>query len=136
RKMKGRMQIRSDETTWHSLSRSFERLKEERKEFPRGTAVRDSKPERFGLPYPPDHRASFIVELLPYLGKGGLRSTIQEKKFGWYEKQNLKAASTWIPELLVPYYPPSSWRAYHPLATGEQGPVTLGATNFVALSGL
>ena len=132
--MKGRMAVLSGETSWYSLSTKFARVVAERKQFPTGTMARDTKPERFGLPWPPDHRTSFIVELLPYLNHGGLRSQIQEKKFAWYDNKNMKAATTWIPELLVPYYPQSAWRAHHPLA--EQGQAALGATNFVALSGL
>lgn len=130
--MKGRMAVLSGDITWHSLSTKFIRLGTEKKQFPQGTLPRDSKPDRFGLPYPPDHRASFIVDLLPYLNQGRIRSTIQEKKYAWYESQNMKAATSWIPELLVPYYPQTAWRAHHPLAPGA----TLGATNFVALSGI
>lgn len=132
--VKGRMAVLSGETSWYSLSTKFARVVAERKQFPQGTLPRDTKPERFGLPWPPDHRTSFIVELLPYLNQGGLRSTIQDKKFAWYDKQNMKAATTWIPQLLVPYYPQSAWRANHPLA--DQGQAALGATNFVALSGV
>ena len=40
----------------------FVRLaKEGKKQFPQGALPRDSKPERFGLPYPPDLRCSFLL---------------------------------------------------------------------------
>lgn len=132
--MKGRMMVLSGETTWHSLSSRFGRVLAQRKVFPQGVLPRDSNPARFGLDYPPDFRASFIVELLPYLGRGALRDSIQEKRYAWFAPQNLRAAQTWVPELLVPYYPQTSWRAFHPLAEGGGAP--LGATNFVALAGL
>ena len=132
--MKGRMAVLSGETSWYSLSTRFARLTGDGKPFPVGTLPRESKPDRFGLPYPPDQRCSFIVDLLPYLDKGSLRQTIQEKKYAWYDKQNIKAATTWVPQLLVGYYPQTAWRAYSPYA--EQGNLALGATNYVALSGL
>jgi uncharacterized protein (TIGR03067 family) len=57
---------------------------------------------------------------------------VQEKKYPWYAKENLPAAEEWVPEFLVPYYPQTSWRAYHPMAEHH----VLGATNFVGLAGL
>lgn len=132
KQLKGRMAVLSGETTWHTLALSLKKVIEARQAFPAGTLPRNSTPERYGLPYPPDHRASFLVELLPFIGHGGLRSTIQEKKYAWYAKENLPAAQTWVPEFLVPYYPQSAWRAHSPLAEGK----SLGATNYVAVSGL
>ncbi len=126
------MAVLSGETNWHNLSSAFVKITNAKKPFPRGTAERDPRPERFGMPYPPEQRASFFVELLPFIGKGGLRNKIQEKKYAWYAKENLPAAQEWVPEFLVPYYPQNSWRAFHPLAENH----VLGATNFVALAGL
>ncbi len=134
--IKGRMQVLSGDTNWHSLSTRFVRLARDKKAFPQGALPRVSKPERFGLPWQPDDRASFIVDLLPYLNQGALYGGLMDqeriRKTAWYDKKNLRAAGTWIPQLLVPYYPQTSWRAYHPAAAGE----TLGATNFVALAGV
>jgi uncharacterized protein (TIGR03067 family)/predicted Zn finger-like uncharacterized protein len=131
--LKGRMAVLSGETTWHSLAAAFPKLKAAgNKPFPRGTLEREVVAERFGMPFPPEQRVSFLADLLPFLGKGGLRSTIQEKKFPWYAKENLPAAESWVPEFLVPYYPQTAWRASHPMAEGK----VLGATNFVGLAGL
>jgi uncharacterized protein (TIGR03067 family) len=130
--LKGRMNVLSGETNWYDLSASFKKQLDAKQAFPPGTMKRNSKPERYGLPYPPDHRASFLVELLPFIGQGGLRNKIDAQKYAWYAKENLPAAQTWVPEFLVPYYPQTSWRAHSPLAEGH----SLGATNYVALSGL
>ena len=131
--LKGRMAVLSGETTWHSLAAAFPKLKAAgNKPFPRGTLEREVVAERFGMPFPPEQRVSFLADLLPFLGKGGLRSTIQEKKYPWYAKENLAAAESWVPEFLVPYYPQTAWRASHPMAEGK----VLGATNFVGLAGL
>jgi uncharacterized protein (TIGR03067 family)/predicted Zn finger-like uncharacterized protein len=130
--MKGRMAVLSGETTWHSLASRFPSVLNDKKAFPRGTIERELKADRYGLAFPPEQRVSFLADLLPFLGKGGLRSTIKGDKLPWYAKENLTAAESWIPEFLVPYYPQTSWRAYHPLAEGK----VLGATNFVGLSGL
>ena len=85
-----------------------------------------------GLPPPPDQRVSFLAELLPFIGKAGLRTQINEEKHAWFDKENLPAAEAWVPEFLVPYYPQDSWRATHPLAEGK----SLGGTNYVGLAGL
>jgi uncharacterized protein (TIGR03067 family) len=130
--MKGRMAVLSGETTWHNLAGIYPTLLKDKRAFPKGTIDRELKAERFGLAFPPEQRTSFLADLLPYLSKGGLRSTIKADKFPWYAKENISAAEAWIPEFLVPYYPQSSWRAYHPLTEGK----VLGATNFVGLSGL
>jgi hypothetical protein len=108
----------------------------ERKMFPRGTAIRpNTDPERLGLDYPPIQRVSLFHELLPFLGRGELAATINPK-LAWYDERNLPApgqdrAGAWVPELLVPYYPPSAWRATSPYAPDY----VLGATNYVAIAG-
>lgn len=130
--LKGRMSVLSGETTWHNLAAAFPKLKTGNKPFPRGTMEREIVSERYGLAFPPEQRVSFLAELLPFIGRGGLRNTIQDKKFPWYAKENVAAAESWVPEFLVPYYPQTSWRASHPLAEGK----VLGGTNFVGLSGL
>lgn len=130
--MKGRMTVLSGETDWSSLAMVVPKLQRDKRPFPNGTLPRDPKEERYRLPYPPEQRVSFMAELLPFIGKAGLRSRIQDKKFAWYAKENLPAAEAWVPEFLVPYYPQDSWRATNPLADGQ----TLGGTNYVALSGL
>ena len=130
--MKGRMSVLSGATTWHSLADAIPAMATDKKTYPVGTLPRDSRPERYGLPYSPDHRVSFMVDLLPFIGKGALRQSIQDKKFPWYSKENEAAATTWVPEFLVPYYPQSSWRATSPLMPNK----SFGATNYVAISGL
>lgn len=130
--LRGRMGVLSGETDYHTLAASFKKILQTRQAFPNGTLPRTSSPERYGLPYPPDQRASFLVELLPFIGQGGLRGRIDDKKYAWYAKENLPAAQKWVPEFLVPYYPQSSWRASHPLAPGK----ALGATNYVGISGI
>src|SRR5262249_860691 len=75
--------------------------------------------DRYRLPPPPEQRVSFFAELLPYLGKAGLKTQIQDRKFPWFAKENLNAAEAWVPELLVPYYPQESWRAGPPPPAGR-----------------
>ena len=130
--MKGRMSVLTGDVEWHRLAVVSNKLQDGKRMFPRGTIDRDASDTRYRLAYPPEQRVSFFAELLPYLGHSGLRSQIEDKKLAWYSKENLAAAETWIPELLVPYYPQDSWRATHPLAEGR----ILGATNFVAPAGL
>jgi hypothetical protein len=130
--MKGRMSVLNGDIEWHRLANVSNKLQDGKKAYPRGTLDRESGDTRYRLPFPPEQRCSFFVDLLPYIGQGPLRNQIQDKKFPWYAKENINAGETWIPEFLVPYYPQETWRASHPLAEGK----SLGATNYVAPAGL
>jgi uncharacterized protein (TIGR03067 family) len=130
--MKGRMQVLTGEIDQHALAVAAARLSAQKKPFPRGTLERELRDERYRLPPPPDQRVSFMADLLPFIGRAGLRTQIDDKKFAWYAKENLPAAEAWVPEFLVPYYPQDSWRATHPLAEGR----SLGGTNYVAPAGI
>ncbi|HEX4614253.1 MAG TPA: DUF1559 domain-containing protein, partial [Urbifossiella sp.] len=106
----------------------------ERKEYPPGTTpvTRDNDHDtRLGVAYPPAQRVSFFAELLPALGRGSLRQMIDPKQ-GWLQERNAQEAGSWVPELLVTYYPQSAWRATSPLAPDY----TFGGTNFVAVAGI
>ena len=129
--LKGRMSILSGENDVASLGESLKKVVKGKGSFPLGALERDIRTDRYGLPYPPEQRVSLFAELLPYLNKAGLRTTIQDKKFAWYSKENLPAAEAWVPEFLVPYYDQSAWRATHELAEGR----SLGATNYVGIAG-
>ncbi len=130
--MKGRMQVLTGEIDQHALAVAAARLNARKKPFPRGTLERELRDDRYRLPPPPDQRVSFLADLLPYIGRAGLRTQIDEKKHAWYDKENLPAAEAWVPEFLVPYYPQETWRATHPLAEGR----SLGGTNYVAPAGI
>jgi hypothetical protein len=129
---KGRLSVLTGEIEWHRLAAVSNKLKGGDKPYPSGTLERTASDSRFRLNYPPEERASFFVDLLPYIGQGPLRNQIQDKKFPWYAKENLPAAESWVPEFLVPYYPQDTWRASNPLAPGA----SLGATNYVAPAGV
>src|SRR5207249_1932268 len=85
----------------------------------------------------------FFAELLPYLGRP-INGTPINTGFAWYYSdprtdpkeaatcRNAEAAGGWVPEFLVPYYPPSSWRATSQLAPEH----VFGGTNFVAIAGV
>ncbi|MFO0801201.1 MAG: DUF1559 domain-containing protein [Gemmataceae bacterium] len=132
--LKGKAAVYSGTETWHALGRAVKQYGTERKELPPGT-VPVSRPNdhdtRLGVAYPPAQRVSFYVELLPALGRGGLRQLI-DPSLGWLSNQNAAQAGSWVPELLVSYYPQSAWRATSPLAPD----FTFGGTNFVAVAGV
>ena len=86
-----------------------------------------------GLPYQPEQRVSFLAELTRFMdNKGGLHRKIDPNQ-AWYQKPNLDLAEAWIPELLVPGYPQSAWRATSDLIADGR---TVGATNFVGVAGV
>lgn len=132
--LKGKAAVYSGTETWHALGRAVKQYGTERKELPPGTVAvtrQDDHEKRFGVAYPPSQRASFFVELLPALGRGGLRQLIDPAQ-GWLQNENAAQAGNWVPELLVDYYPQSAWRATSPLAPD----FTFGGTNFVAVAGV
>jgi hypothetical protein len=140
--IKGKMAVFASEFSWHALAAAGPKASVTPKPgssdppmYPRGAASRAANADRFGLEYPPTSRVSLFAELLPHLGRGEL---YQQLKPGaaWHDKENLPApgrdrAGAWVPELLVPDYPQSAWRAVLPPADNY----VLGATNYVAVAG-
>ncbi|MCU0703039.1 MAG: DUF1559 domain-containing protein [Fimbriiglobus sp.] len=108
--------------------------------LPQGALPRDPRGEdrrlpggNQGLPYQPEHRCSFFAELARYMdNKAGLHRKIDPNQ-AWYQKPNLDLAESWIPELLVPDYPQSAWRASSDLIPDGR---LVGATNYVGVAGL
>jgi hypothetical protein len=129
--IKGKMAIFATDFSWHRLAEAGPKHQMATKTFPRGTADRKSNQDRLGLAYPPLQRVSFFAELLPYMGRGSLAATVN-KNLAWYDEKNLPAAGSWVPELLVPYYPQTAWRANSPYTPDH----TLGATNYVGIAGV
>ncbi len=108
--------------------------------LPQGAVARTAGRERIvpggsePLPYGPEDRCSFFVPLLKSMSnRTAIYDKVDIEGQPWYGAKNLEAAETWIPELLVPDYPSTAWRANSELVSDGR---TLGATNFVALAGV
>jgi hypothetical protein len=158
--VKGKMAVYAGSHTWHTLAGAVVKYVEKNKQFPRGTIDRQASGERMGFPHPPAERISFFAELLPFLGRGQTAAAI-DRDLPWFGERtrttttpgavdpmtgyqyppttkteviatNAPAAESWVPELLVPYYQPTAWRASSPLSPER----TFGGTNFVALAGV
>jgi len=134
--IKGKIAIFSAEFTVHGTAAAGPDAVKVLKAFPRGTADRRSNIDRLGLEYPPVQRTSLFVDLLPFMGREPLARSIN-KNLAWYDPKNLPEpgldrAGAWVPELLVPYYPQTAWRATSPYAPDH----VLGATNYVAVAGV
>ena len=96
---------------------------------------------RFGVPFRPEQRVSWMADLLPYLGYEGLFRKIKRDRAWDYDyrnpaegESNLLAGSAWIPEFLSHDCPDSSWRAH--VSDAAHRDIVLGATNFVGLTGV
>jgi hypothetical protein len=134
--IKGKIAIFSAEFTVHGTAAAGPDAVKVQNAYPRGTADRKSNLDRLGLEYPPVQRTSLFVDLLPFMGREPLARSIN-KNLAWFDKQNLPEpgrdrAGAWVPELLVPYYPQTAWRATSPYAPDH----VLGATNYVAVAGV
>jgi hypothetical protein len=118
---------------WQKLSQAVKRFQTEGGgKFPRGARSRPSTVNRMGLPFAPEQRLSWMVELLPALGYRQLYDSINKNDEGWNSPRNLRAARAWVPEFLDPSQDPDSWRASLTSVVGRD----LGATHFVGLSGI
>ncbi|MCI0700861.1 MAG: DUF1559 domain-containing protein, partial [Planctomycetia bacterium] len=126
--MKGKMAIFSSETSWIALAAAGPAASKKLGMYPRGTVERPRN--SLDLEPTPEKRVSLFADLLPYMGRGRLYSQIN-RRVAWNHKDNLSAASEWVPELLVPYYPQSAWRATWPDSPDH----VFGATNYVAIAG-
>ncbi len=139
--IKGKMAVFASDVSFHRLAFAVPEMTARLKGFPAGTSDRSlSDASRYGLKYPPNTRVSFFVELLPHLGpqRAALADTIKITH-AWNESDpkneilNLEAAEEWVPELLVPAYPQSAWRATSPFVARGR---VLGGTNYVAIAGV
>jgi flagellar basal body-associated protein FliL len=130
--MKGKTSVFAGSKSWTGLATAVTKYVDDKKRFPAATLPRPANdPSRLGISYPPIQRLSFFVELLPYLGRESLTNGLV-RELSWTDPANLSAAESWVPELLVPYYDQSSWRASSPLAPEH----VFGGTNFVAITGV
>jgi len=127
----GQAMLLASTQPWQKLSDAVKQF-HARGKFPRGALARPSLAARMGLPFAPEQRCSWMVELLPALGYKELYAQI-DKSLGWNSPQNLRVARAWIPELLDPgANDPDTWRANLTSVVGRD----LGATHFVGLSGI
>jgi len=127
---KGRAIIASRRNTWYNLSGAIKKL-EAAPTFPRGTMDRKLDTTRMGRPWNPDQRVSWMVELLPHMGRGLQYARIQKDQ-GWNSEDNLTVGESLIPEFINPNTPSSSWRVK---ASGLKDR-ELAVTHYVGLSGI
>jgi len=131
---RGRSDMASGKSHTQDLAAALKAYVLQNKQFPRGTADRESPQERGNLPTFPDQRVSWLAELLPYLGQGeygALYRQINAKAKSWREEENLTAAQTLIPAFLAADYPETTWWGLFP---GVNAPVA--NTHFVGIGGI
>jgi len=131
---RGRSDMASGKSHTQDLAAALKAYVLQNKQFPRGTADRESPQERGNLPTYPDQRVSWMAELLPFLGQGEytpLYRQINPKAKSWREDENLMAAQTLIPAFLAAGYPDTTWWGLFP---GVNAPVA--NTHFVGIAGI
>lgn len=137
--IKGKMAVFASDLSYHGLIAAVPKMTAPPTgHFPRGTAERKlTDVSRMGLRHQPQTRVSLFAEMLPFLGREGL-SRLINRDAAWYDYdlksniRNLEAGEAWVPELLVPAYPQSAWRATSPFVADGR---VLGGTNYVAIAG-
>jgi len=131
---RGRADMATARPRTQELAAALKAYVQQNKQFPRGTADRESPQERGNLPVYPDQRVSWLAELLPYLGQGEYQSLyrqINSKTKSWREDENLTAAQTLVPPFLAGDYPETTWWGQFP---GVSAPVA--NTHFVGIAGI
>lgn len=135
---KGRAMILAGQTNWYNLASTIRQMTPNpQAELPLGAFDRGTDVKRFNLPYPPDQRVSFHVELLPYLGHRSVSDRIDRSQSWNYnpedgDKNNLLAGMRLIPEFLAPNTPSDTWTVRVPSVNNRE----LGSTHFVGLAGI
>lgn len=135
---KGRTEMTSNRSRLPELASALKTMSEKTGRFPPGTLERKPPAERAGLPWRPDQRLSWMVELLPYLGQREFNSlyieieTKKEKEISWRDPENALAAATLVPYFLARDTPETLWWVQYPGAPGQN----FAATHFVGISGV
>jgi hypothetical protein len=130
-RMKGMVEMADGRPRWQELAEAGKGLARDGA-FPRGTFARDEAiGVRLSRTWAPNHRVSWMVNLLPFLGQEELFQRIEKRK-GWRDDENLKQGAVLIPQFLNPRFPRPTWRASVP----SLGLRDLGATHFVGVAGV
>ena len=116
---------------WHELANTAVLLKNQNRVLHGTMGAADDPSGRTLVPRGPHQRVSFMVDLLPMLGRTEIFNEI-DTKLPWRSDKNLRAGANWVPQFINPQYPRLSWQAQLPSLPGT----TLGATHYVGLSGV
>ncbi|MCE9532519.1 MAG: DUF1559 domain-containing protein [Planctomycetes bacterium] len=128
--LKGEALMMTGRAHWYTLATTLKGI-EKIGVMPLAAYPRTSDQSRFDLPYPPEQRVSWMVELLPFMGYEGLSRRVRRDE-AWNSDANLLAGSAWVPEFLSNEFPEPTWRAFVPSLKG----MDLGATHFIGLTGI
>jgi hypothetical protein len=129
--LKSQAELSAGSNRVHELARALKAYFDDKKAFPKGALDRSRSVER-GLPWRPDQRLSWAVELLPYFGDDFKEWRIDLQK-GWNEDKNLLVAGRVVPQLVSPRTP-----GIGPVTTTYPGfpDKTFAVTHFVGVAGL
>jgi hypothetical protein len=118
---------------WHLVASGGKDGFQKAGQFPQGALPRTISESRMGRPYKPNDRLSWMVELLPHIGRADVyRDFVLEQS--WRTDTNLTPASVWVTEFLNPFYPRSTWSVKLTSDPGRGRDV--GATHYVGLAGV
>jgi hypothetical protein len=130
---KGKAEMIGAKPRIHELGMALKVFTDQKKQFPQGAFPREAGPERAGVPYPPDQRISWMVELLPRLPRGEyveLYDAIDKGK-SWRDPENRICATALVAQFLNPYSDKKAWWVPYP---GVTRPVA--ATHFIGVAGV
>jgi hypothetical protein len=121
----------SSHPRWHELAGTAIQLKGQNRILTGTHPIAEDASGKSFMSRGPNQRVSWMVDLLPMLGKPEVYNEI-DTKLPWRSEKNLRAAATWIPQFINPQYPRESWQARLPSLPGND----LGVTHYTALSGI
>ncbi|HLW67227.1 MAG TPA: DUF1559 domain-containing protein [Gemmataceae bacterium] len=135
-RLKGMLDVQAMTTPrWHELAGTAITLKNQKKALIGAYRITGEGQVAYGgspfISRSPSQRVSWMVDLLPMLGKEDIYQQIDPKQ-PWRNEKNLRAGTNWIPQFINPNYPRESWQATLPSLPGQ----SMGATHFVGLSGI
>jgi len=129
--LKGQAELATNRSRIHELARALSQHVQEKGGFPRGTVDRPMAADR-GLPWRPDQRLSWVVELLPFLGEEYADWRIDRNQ-SWDDQSNESVAYRVIGPLLAHRIPGlAEPRIPYP---GKHG-IVWASTHFTGMAGL
>jgi uncharacterized protein (TIGR03067 family) len=132
RALKSAADLASPHSRIHELAEALKKYVTEKSEFPRGALPRPLGGGDRTLPYRPDERLSWAVDLLPHLGNEYVDWKL-DLEGSWLAEKNAPFAKRVVAPLLAHHIPGlAPARITYP----GQGEQPFGASHFVAMAGL
>ncbi len=132
--LKGVAEMTESRQRIHELADAIQAYAKAKGQFPQGANPRPYNSDR-NIPWRPDQRLSWLVELLPYVAGGEFKDLPTSNEKTWNEPPtNILSATTVIPQFVAPLPKEKQFEYYIQYPGMKSFP--LGATHYVGIAGV